>query len=69
MVNKLTDSVRSNRTNLNITAAVYSASEFSFNFAVKTKFLQYDNVNVKFPNAMLLTFAYIAQKKKPKGIL
>lgn len=64
MVNKLTDSVRSNRTNLNITAAVYSASEFSFNFAVKTKFLQYDNVNVKFPNAMLLTFAYIAPPKK-----
>ena len=48
MVNNLIVSVRSNTTNLNITAAVYSASEFSFNFAVKTKFLQYDNGNVNF---------------------
>ena len=64
MVNNLIVSVRSNTTNLNITAAVYSASEFSFNFAVKTDFPQYDNGNVNFPSAMLLTFAYIVQKTK-----
>jgi hypothetical protein len=45
MVNNLIVSVRSNTTNLNITAVVYSASEFSFNFAVKTEFLQYDKGN------------------------
>lgn len=54
MVNKLIVSVRSNTTNLNITAAVYSASEFSFNFAVKTDFPQYDNGNVNFPTHVCL---------------